>query len=96
MTNLSTIGTLSTNNLPGDLVRFSTGGESKNVEVVSICSIEIPDSMTYAESGVFLREWCAKNGASYYAAPREQFDRLAAIRLAIREGNSKVVVEDLS
>ena len=43
-----------------------------------------------------VKKWCDKNDSHYYAHPREDFSITRAIREAIVEGKSCVVVEDLS
>lgn len=56
-----------------------------------------PDGkLSYDEENVLFREWCKNNKASYYAQPHEDFFRHQAIEQAIAEGNTLVVVEDLS
>ena len=39
---------------------------------------------------------CKEIGASYYAQPKETFSIVEGIRLAVRENNSIVYMEDLS
>ena len=50
----------------------------------------------YETSGKALMEWCEKNNSHYYAADREDFFMLEAIRETIEAGKDTVVVEDLS
>ena len=40
--------------------------------------------------------WLKKEGASYYAAPREDFFIFKAVAKCLKEGNTLVYVEDLS
>ena len=51
---------------------------------------------SYEETGKAVMRWCKENKASYYAAPREDFYLGRACEQAKSEGNSVVVVEDLS
>jgi len=51
---------------------------------------------SYEETGKAVMRWCKENKASYYAAPREDFYLRRACEQAKSEGNSVVVVEDLS
>ena len=43
-----------------------------------------------------VKKWCDKNDSHYYEHPREDFSITRAVREAIVEGKSCVVVEDLS
>lgn len=51
---------------------------------------------TYAETGEILRDWCEKNDAAYYAAPREDFSYVDAMDVAKTANKLIIVVEDLS
>ena len=53
-------------------------------------------NVDYMTSGVATKKWCDENDSHYYAAPREDFSIMTAIREAIEKGKSCVVVEDLS
>ena len=50
----------------------------------------------YRESSAAVMAWCEEHDAAYYASPHESFSEGEAGRLAIAEGKSAVVVEDLS
>ena len=50
----------------------------------------------YKESSAAVMSWCDENNSHYYAAPREDFSIGTAIRDAIANRKSCVVVEDLS
>lgn len=64
----------------------------------SVLALCIPKGLevSYMESGEYLRKWCADNNATYYARPRESFSIQEAKELAIAEGKSIVVAEDMS
>jgi hypothetical protein len=72
------------------------------VLVVSICDLfdelfgEDSYLVEYDVTCAVLREWCNVWGASYYAAPREDYDEWAGVEQAHSEGHEIVVVEDLS
>ena len=53
-------------------------------------------NVDYMRSGVATKEWCDENDSHYYAVPREDFSIMSAIREAIANRKSCVVVEDLS
>ena len=53
-------------------------------------------NVDYMTSGLATKKWCDENDSHYYAAPREDFSIPAALREAIANGKSCVVVEDLS
>ena len=52
--------------------------------------------LSYEDEGWALCLWCLLNGAVYYAAPKDDFDLVAARSLAASKGCTKVVVEDMS
>ena len=55
------------------------------------------DILPYSDEGIALfKSWLKGQGASYYAAPREDFFEYKAVGKAIKEGNTFVYVEDLS
>jgi hypothetical protein len=66
------------------------------IEILTIDAVGIPDSVPYNQSGFLLGEWCKKNGAVYYAAPKEEFSLWAACEKARKAGVLKVVVENMS
>lgn len=68
----------------------------QDVKVVTIGEIGILDTMTWDESIAFLREYCERENATYYAAPRERFSIESAKTTAAALGKTIVVVEDLS
>lgn len=51
---------------------------------------------SYEESGKMVMEWAEANDCSCYSAPRESFCMYEGAEVAIKEGKSGVVVEDLS
>ena len=53
-------------------------------------------NVDYMTSGVATKKWCDKNDSHYYAKPREDFSITAAMREAIANRKSCVVIEDLS
>lgn len=69
---------------------------SEDVQVRTIGEIGIPATMTWDESIAFLREYCEREQATYYAAPKERFSLHAARMTAAALGKTVVVVEDLS
>jgi hypothetical protein len=70
------------------------------IEVYNIChlhdAVDPTWSIPYDEFTKIVKEWCELNEASFYAAPREKFSYLEAMKLAITENKTKVLVEDLS
>lgn len=82
---------------PMDVHRYN---DDPAVEVYNICTfidhIDPTYSVPYEEMTKYLMEWCKINKCSYYAAPREDFSYYHAMKLANSEGNTKVMVEDLS
>lgn len=66
------------------------------MKLVSINEIGMPDDLTFAESAVWLADWCEKNDAHYYGRPKDLFYEYEAVQEARAEGKSVVVVEDLS
>ena len=53
-------------------------------------------NVDYMTSGLATKKWCDENDSHYYAAAREEFSIPAAIREAIANRKSCVVVEDMS
>lgn len=66
------------------------------IKVISICDVPGLDSVSFDQSGEILKVFCENNNAIYYAKPKEDFSIAEAKRLAIENGKSAVVVEDLS
>ena len=72
------------------------------IKVVNIC--DLMDrlyplghyNVDYMTSGVATKKWCDENDSHYYARPREDFSITAAMREAIANRKSCVVIEDLS
>jgi hypothetical protein len=79
--------------------RMVTSAPTTDVEIIYICdlidALGIGD-MEYMATGPVIMKWCAGNDATYYSATREDFSLIDAAAQAVREGKSKVVVEDLS
>lgn len=51
----------------------------------------------YTSEGLdLLKVFLAQNNCSFYAAPKEDFSYISAIRKAMEEGNTTVIVENLS
>lgn len=51
---------------------------------------------SHEEENAAVHEWSARHRCSMYAAPREDFNLYEAAKLALREGNTIVIFEDLS
>ena len=71
----------------------------KAVDIWRLLGRLYPDghhNVDYMTAALLLRKWCDENDSHYYAASREDFSITRAIREAIVEGKSCVVVEDLS
>lgn len=66
------------------------------IHVVSVEETGCPMDLPYDQTGAWLRDWCCRHNATYYARPREEFCLAHAREQAIREGKSTVIVEDLS
>ena len=77
------------------------------VRVLGICDVidalvpgyysnRIWTKMLYSEMNEILMKWAEKWEVSYYTAPREEFFISKGVELALHEGNSFVIVEDLS
>jgi len=72
------------------------------IKVVNIC--DLMDrlyplghyNVDYMTSGLATKKWCDENDSHYYAAPREDFSIAVAMREAIANRKSCVVIEDLS
>jgi hypothetical protein len=51
----------------------------------------------YSDGGIqIFRAFCAEKGVTYYAAPREEFFEHEAYEKAQAEGNTYLIMEDLS
>lgn len=73
--------------------------DDARADLVVVKTIEetgCPSDLSYERETEWLKDWLARNGAAYYAAPREEFSLHAARMLAVAEGKTTVVVEDLS
>ena len=69
------------------------------IKVVNICDLLdrlYPHRENGRPSSLATKKWCDENDSHYYAAPREDFSIAAAMREAIANRKSCVVVEDLS
>ena len=72
------------------------------IKVVNICDLldrlypHGHHNVDYMASGVATKKWCDENDSHYYARPREDFSIGEAVREAIANRKSCVVVEDLS
>jgi hypothetical protein len=66
------------------------------VAVLTVQQTGMPSTLTFDDSSEWLREYCLRNNATYYARPRESFSVREACEQAVRENRSKVIVEDLS
>lgn len=51
---------------------------------------------SHEEENAAVHEWSVRHRCSMYAAPREDFNLYEAAKLALREGNTIVIFEDLS
>jgi len=49
-----------------------------------------------AASIALFKAWLVENGVSYYGAPKEDFFSFEGIELAEKEGNTYVIMENLS
>ena len=66
-----------------------------DVQVVYLSSLQgIPDG--WDASCAWIKQWCFDHKASFYSVPGEDFFIYEAIRLAILEGNTVVLVDSLS
>lgn len=72
------------------------------VEVINVCrlmeamGVKWGNNASYTECSNAILPWCEANGASYYAASREDFWVGYGVQVAKAEGKTRVVVEDLS
>jgi hypothetical protein len=80
---------------------YEQGG--KQIEVLNICTLidalfgtDWTTHPPYMEQGAKIMAWCKENNVSYYARPRDMFFMFEAVNLAIKEGHTKVLVEDMS
>ena len=54
------------------------------------------DKLDYEHECAMLEEWCREHKVSYYGAPKDCCSVEDAIDLAIEEGNTAVVIDNLS
>ena len=70
-----------------------------NITVIDMPSaIEVyGDVHPYSKEGFnMFKKWCAENGVTYYGRVKSDFSMAEAYKLAEAEGNSQLIVENLS
>jgi len=66
------------------------------VLVLTVEQTGCPMDLPYDQTGAWLRNWCCRHNATYYARPREDFSIREAREQAVRENKSTVIVENMS
>ena len=97
--NISEIPQKTIDNVPYTLYSEDGVYMVKVVGIIDLLDCLYPNghhNVDYMASGVATKKWCDENNSHYYAKPREDFSIGEAIREAIANRKSCVVVEDLS
>ena len=73
-------------------------GFTATINVCTLLDAILPEwaDADYLQSADVMKEWCAVNGCSYYATPKENFSYQAAFAKAAHAPSLCCVVEDLS
>ena len=73
-----------------------------NIEDIEIVDIEeldyaLGDTDPYSEEGVAkTKAWLKETGTTLYSRPRESFSETEGLRLALKHGNKRLILENLS
>lgn len=66
------------------------------IHVVTVEQTGCPMDIPYELSGDWLKNWCCRHNATYYARPRDTFSEREAREQAVRERCNTVIVENMS